>query len=369
MKKLLIILLIYPLSLIADDSLDKTRLSVDKNTEKRYGKTGEDLELGKTKAAIDPKKEKSWIPEFNPIISANFLVLYDWSENFTFNNGFKIQEVLLQFGATVDKVFEAEVFVGIEQDKQNREEFSIFPVGVFAETRSGEKVNFRAGQFLNHFGEHNSRYKHNFPFILAPLINQELFGERGLNFIGIGVDWKGHLSKHAEITFEFTQGRNAHLFGNDENNYLGTVRLLGKHDFHSGHNLRLGASGGYGEGQQWLWGLDASYEHVFHPDHNFRVRAEYMGKNKEGRQGLYALTQYRFLKSWEIGYRYEYAGLEKDRTEPIIDRHSVILAALPTYFSGLRAEYTRANIHDGVKDNRFLIQLNQTIGPRRAHSY
>ena len=362
MKYILITSLFFSLNLW---SKDKTDASV----EKRFGKTHQDVELGKTGASIDKDKDKHSIPDYNPIISANFLVLYDWSETFKETNGFKIQEVLLQFGATVDKVFEAEVFVGIEQDEHDREEFTVFPVGVFAETRTGSQINFRAGQFLNHFGEHNSRYKHNFPFILAPLINQELFGERGLNFIGLGIDWKGMFHKHAELTFELTQGKNHNLFGNDENNYLANIRILGKHDLHGGHELRFGASGGYGEGQQWLWGIDASYNHLFNPFHNFHLRVEYLGKNKEERQGLYALTQYRFLKAWEIGYRYEYSGLEKNSELPTVQRHSVILAALPTYFSGVRAEYTRSILGDGMTDNRILFQVNQTVGPRRAHSY
>jgi len=359
MKYILILLFLSSFNLYAQDFVEEA-------LEKRYGKTGEDVVVGKTGASVDANKDH--LPKINPIISANFLMLYDYSQELPQTNGFKIQEVLLQFGATVDKVFEAEVFVGIEQ-LEDRETFDVFPVGVFAETRRGDKFNFRAGQFLNHFGEHNSRYKHNFPFILAPLINEELFGERGLNFIGLGVDWKSLFRDHVEFTIEFTQGKNPDLFHDDNNHYLASLRILGKHLLGDKNSLKPGISLGAGEIQQWLWGADISYDHVFHPDHNFHIRGEYLGKNKEDRQGLYGLVQYRFLQTWEVGYRYDYAGLEKDRHEPINQRHSLLLAALPTYFSGVRFEYTRETRGDGFKDNRLLFQLNQTVGPRRAHSY
>lgn len=320
-------------------------------------------QLHKTGRAIDDHG-----PKFDPIISANFLVLYDHSQILKESNGFKIQEILLQFGATVDKLFEAEVFLGIEQ-LEDREKFDVFPIGVFGETRKIKNLNFRAGQFLNHFGEHNARYKHNFPFILAPLINQEMFGERGLNFIGLGIDWKSLFNNTGEITFEITQGKNHELFEDFENHYLANFRYWGHWEFENDHNLKVGLSGAVAEVERGLWGVDLNYNHILAPNHNFNFRFEYMGKIKHKRQGLYSHLKYQFYKEWELSYRYDYTGLEKERIDPISQKHSIMISALPTYFSGVRLEYSYLKRGDGISDNRVLFQINQTIGPRRAHSY
>jgi hypothetical protein len=179
---------------------------------------------------------------FNPAISVNglFQGTYRSRENDNPNadvkTGFKVQELELQFSANVDKWLNANIRFTFEDDEFEIEE-------AFADVLLMDRLALRAGQFFTHFGKHNLLHQHQFPFIDAPLINQEIFGGEGLLEEGAGLSYLVPLPWYSELIFEFLEGSNENLFNaplNDDFAYLFHTKNLW--DLDEDTTLELGGS-------------------------------------------------------------------------------------------------------------------------------
>lgn len=149
----------------------------------------------------------------NPDISANFLGLGRTqlsNERHSFENGWRLQEAELQFTSNVDPYLRAVALVSIAQENG---EWGIDPEEVYAETISLPSVTFKFGKFKAAVGRHNLLHTHAYPFIDAPLINQQLLGEEGLNDVGASASVMLPLSWYSEVIAQMINAQNPEIFG------------------------------------------------------------------------------------------------------------------------------------------------------------
>ena len=322
----------------------------------------------------------------NPDISVNFLTLYqngnrgnDVSSAFGEMNGFTLQEAELQFFSDVDPYFRANILLSVSQSTPTSE-FGIEPEEVFVETTDLPNVTFKIGKFKAAFDRHNLMHTHAFPFIDAPLIDQQLVGD-SLDEVGVSAaallpaDW------FSEVTLQALQGQNEILFGSPNRNSLASLlHLRNLWDLSDEVTMDWGMTG--------LCGANSygNYTHVYGSDVTFKwqpleggkYRAlnftlEYLsgdiGGNPDGESlnGASTWVQYKFAEQWWAQARYDYVNPQGDN--PAQSKESYLVGYFPSEFSGFRLQYD--HLDDGTKpaEDKVSVQMNITIGAHPAHSY
>ena len=324
---------------------------------------------------------------FNPAISVNGLFggTYRSRENDNpdaeVKTGLKVQEIELQFSANVDKWLNANIRFTFEEDEFELEE-------AFVDVLLMDRFALRAGQFFTHLGKHNLLHQHQFPFIDAPLVNQELFGEEGLLEVGAGLNYLVPLPWYSELIFELLEGNNENLFDaplNDDFAYLIHTKNLWDLDEDTTLELggtyvtgRNGATGGGAHSQSEIAGANLTVK--WKPAERLRYQTlvwqtEYIGSWREtgpgapdeNLGGIYSYLQYQFLERWWVQGRYDYLGLH--RTAGLNEKHkySALVGYVPSEFSAVRLQYS---FLDDIQDeHQLLLQLNFSLGSHPAHLY
>ena len=333
---------------------------------------------------------------FNPAISVNglFLGTYRSIENDNPNadvkTGMDIQEMELQFTANVDTYLRANFRVSFENDEVEIEES-------FVDLLLLNRLALRAGQFYTHLGKHNLLHTHQFPFIDAPLVNKEIFGDEAFLEIGAGLSYLMPLPWYSEWIFEFVEGRNDLLFNgplNDDFVYLAhsrnlwdlnedtTVEIGGS--FAIGRN---GAGGNLGSDNRTTRIAGANLTLKWKPARRARYKtlvwqSEYIGAWQEtgvdplttvdnpdtNRGGMYSFIQYQFAEQWWVQARYGYFGFHQLETANDKQRTSVLLGFVPSEFSAVRLQYNYID-EDWSNEHQVFLQLNFSMGSHPAHTY
>ena len=324
---------------------------------------------------------------FNPAISVNglFQGTYRSRENNNPNaevkTGLKVQEIELQFSANVDKWLSANIRFTFEDDEFEIEE-------AFADVLLMNRLALRAGQFYTHFGKHNLLHQHQFPFIDAPLVNQEIFGEEGLLEVGTGLNYLVPVPWYSELIFEFLEGGNENLFDaplNDDFAYLFHTKNLWDLDEDTTLELggsyvtgRNGATGGAAHSQSQAAGANLTVK--WKPAQRLRYQTlvwqtEYLGSWQEtgpatpddNKGGIYSFLQYQFQERWWAQGRYDYFGLHRSAGINEKHRYSALVGFVPSEFSALRLQYS---FLDDLRDeHQLILQLNFSLGSHPAHLY
>lgn len=324
---------------------------------------------------------------FNPAISVNglFQGTYRSRENDNPNaevkTGFKVQELELQFSANVDKWLNANIRFTFEDDEFEIEE-------AFVDTLLTNRLALRAGQFFTHFGKHNLLHQHQFPFIDAPLVNQEIFGGEGLLEEGAGLSYLVPVPWYSELIFEFIDGGNENLFNaplNDDFAYL--IHSKNLWDLDEDTTLELGGS--YVTGRN---GTTSGAEHSqsqaaganltvkWKPAQRLRYQTlvwqtEYLGSWQEtgpatpddNKGGMYSYLQYQFQERWWVQGRYDYLGLHRSANINEKHRYTALTGYVASEFSALRLQYS---FLDDLRDeHQLILQLNFSLGSHPAHLY
>lgn len=324
---------------------------------------------------------------FNPAISINGLFegTYRSRENDNPNaevkTGLNIKEFELQFSANVDKWLNANIRFTYEDDEFELEEG-------FVDVLLMDRFALRAGQFYTHFGKHNLLHQHQYPFIDAPLVNQELFGEEGLQEVGIGLNYLVPVPWYSELIFEFLEGDNENLFNaplNDDFAYLLHTKNLWDLDEDTTLELggsyvtgRNGATGGAEHSQSQAAGANLTVK--WKPAQRLRYetlvwQTEYLGSWKEtgatipdeDKGGIYSYLQYQFLERLWVQGRYDYFGLHRSAGIEEKHRYSALVGYVPSEFSALRLQYSF--LDDLQDEHQLILQLNFSLGSHPAHLY
>lgn len=297
-------------------------------------------------------------------------------------NGFSLQEAELVFTSDVDPYLRAYAVFSVKQE-DGSSEFGIDPEEVFFETTSLPVVTIKGGKFKAAFGKHNALHTHAFPFIDAPLINQELLGDEGLNDVGLSASALIPASWFIELTAQGIAAGSETLYQSGHASDVAQVlSLRNLWDLSGDSTLEWSLFGTQGPNQY------AKHTHAYGSDLIFKWRPAQGGKYRaliwqsqyitgdiQGRpngtrlSGLASWIQYQFAQRWWIQARGEFPGLNQSPAIEESKRQSVLLGFFPTEFSGFRLEYDRLAVHDSPTDHRVALQWNISIGAHPAHLY
>lgn len=325
----------------------------------------------------------------NPDIGMNFLGLVQESSqgsdpNSSFPDGISFQEAELLFSADVDPYFHGVGLFSISQDPTTRE-FGFEPEEIYLETIFLPSVSLRAGKFKAAFGRHNLLHTHAFPFIDAPLILDEIFGDEGLNEMGISGAVLLPTPWFSEVTAQALSGDNSLIFNSPTApGYAGVAHLKNLWDLSDSTTLEFGASGLTGgnsfDAQSKGWGTDLTLK--WRPAEGGKYRAfiwstEYMRVTREldpaGEDlgGIASWFQYQFAERWWAQARVEFVGIPKPTDDAATtQKQSVLLGFFPTEFSGFRLQYDHLKPSDAeTAEHRVALQWNISIGAHPAHNY
>lgn len=290
-------------------------------------------------------------------------------------SGLRVQEVELQLTSFVDSYLKADLILAV-------------PGGEGAELEEGfvttqglpYGLTLKVGRFYADVGRHNRLHTHQFPFVDAPLVSEQLLGGHGLSEDGLSLSWLVPLPWYAEVSTQVLDGDNELFASPDDEDLLYLVGGRSFWDLGEAATIELGASGAagtnaHGEGSS-LAGIDLTLK--WRPPRQSRDRglvwqSEYLLARRKHddetheRGGFYSHLQYQLSRSWWIQGRWDVVGLP--RGEERRDwRVSSLLAYTASEFSSLRLQYSRAHL-DGDADHQVYLQLNFTIGSHPAHRY
>src|SRR6185295_19409236 len=131
--------------------------------------------------------------------------------------------------------------------KAGTTEFGIDPEEVFLETISLPSVTLRAGKFKAALGKHNMLHTHAYPFIDAPLINQVLLGDEGLNEVGFSAAVLLPSPWFSEFTAQLVTNSNDTLYNSPSSKDMaGVGRLKNLFDLTDDLTMEMGVSGTVG---------------------------------------------------------------------------------------------------------------------------
>jgi hypothetical protein len=331
----------------------------------------------------------------NPDISVNFLGHWQRgtglsdSQTVPNRNGLTLQELEFHFSADVDPYLRAVALVAAAQEDGSTG-YGFDPEEVFLETISLPRITLKAGKFYTSFGKHNQLHRHAFPFIDAPLIHQKIFGDEALNDAGISASLLLPTSWYSELTTQIINGGNPSLYASPSAGRMsGVIRLKNLWDLNDDLTMELGVSGTSGKNSvsnsSSAVGSDLTFK--WRPAEGGKYRSliwssEYIqgmnfmndpsGTPTEIKKlgGIASWIQYQFAERWWIQGRAEYIGRPSSDLLPIQKKQSVLLAFLPSEFSGFRLQYDHLKDGSRAKDDHTVgFQFNVSIGAHPAHAY
>lgn len=333
--------------------------------------------------------------ELNPAIGLNLLGLHHTatraeSPGLELSEGFSIQEAELQFTADVDPYFRALGLFSIhahheeaEEEEPHATEYSIAPEELYFETMGLPLINLRLGKFYTALTRHNTLHTHAFPFIDAPLANQVLLGEEGLNEVGASASIFVPLSWFSELNLQALSAENPILFGSEsESDIAGLLSWKNLWELSPSLTVQTDLSGAYGNnsfgGKTSLIGADLIFK--WRPTVQGRYSSwewatQYIGANREGAPeaselgGLASWLRYQFAQRWWIQIRGELLGLPRSSDFAPVQKQSLLLSLVPSEFSTLRAQLDHINGSSLEDEYRLSFQWNMSIGAHPAHLY
>lgn len=328
--------------------------------------------------------------------------------------GFNLRELELVISADVDPYFRAWTTLAFSEHGVEVEEAVV-------QTRSlPYGLQLQAGKFFSGFGRINEQHPHDWDFVDRPLVSELLFGDHGINEVGVQLTWIAPTPFYMLFGVEALQGRNENAFNHIGGDYLpehaGPRLGIGWMKFAPNlpdpHALQLGMSFGLGEhqeahalhtkdlpvgagkrdhylrGHSTFLGYDAVYKYTDprpYGQGDFTAQAEYMfrrkdlelrrhygspqfeGNDREEKQdGFYAQAVYGFAPRWRGGLRWDQVGMTNrvlrpnDRVSRYSSSHR--LAAMvdftPTEYSRLRLQAARGEYRTEDHGRESALELN-----------
>lgn len=339
--------------------------------------------------------------------------------------GFNLSEMELAFSATVDPYFDASAYLAIDADGDVELEEA------WLQTRSlpaGLKV--KAGKFLSDIGYANNQHPHAWDFVDQNLAYLNLLGEHGLQDTGVQLTWLPDWNTYTLFGLELLQGDQEkfgalvengdalNLDDEDRGPRLTTAFVKVAPDLGYNHALQIGGWGAWAnqhqeeheepvghalEGDAWMWGIDAVYKYDAGRGYgagDVELQAEYLWQRKDlevafhetnaavvgaerrfTEDGFYIQGLYGIAPRWQAGLRYDRVGLFNNELEgdgatleeyDDSDRWTAALTWMPSEFSRLRLQYSRADIalEEGRESfNTVYLQYIMSLGAHGAHKF
>jgi len=349
-----------------------------------------------------------------PNVSANALFLYRNTTSGKFSNsiernGLDIQETEIAFYSDVDPYSSLNVILSIAPEYEYDattdtviQDWIIEPEEAFALSNYFSGITFKLGKFKAEFGKHNLLHSHAYPFVDAPITNDQLLGGEGLNDVGasaaILLPFK---SFYSELTVQYLrgEGENSEFSSKNSNDGISVMHWKNLMDLSDSFTMEIGGS--YAEGNNSmnaktkLIGGDLTFKYI--PLSGGKVGSltlagEFIGRNQEQKnlttsyddengKGFSIWAQYQFTERWSLLTRYE--SFEVKNSEALVNENALINDKTikkslafnfnATEFSSFKFECDRLEgppMNNGKRDeNRIFLQANFTIGSHPVHSY
>ncbi len=290
-------------------------------------------------------------------------------------------------------------------------------------TRYGLLPNFNLtlGKFRQQFGVVNRWHKHGLDQLDFPVPLMQIFGEEGLNQIGVSGEWtiptRGLSSQG--LLFQITNGQNDRLFGfNSKNNPSILLRYNNYRDLSKDTYLEIGTTGLVGWNDEWpifaednfiferdtlrtsTYGLDITllweptekmrYRNLMWRSEGYMMNKDILAPDGSGRDditawGAYTYVQAKVARTWEIGMRLDYY---KPDDKPYADLADFYLfphalssseaklwqiSPYVTWYQSpwvlFRLEYDRQGGELFPVEDRFILQTVFAAGPHKHERY
>jgi len=279
-------------------------------------------------------------------------------------------------------------------------------------------VNLTLGKFRQQFGVVNRWHKHGLDQVDFPLALRQIFGEGGLNQVGMSLEWTmPELAGCSQVlVVEVTDGQNDRVFGENADNKPSTLaRYKVYRDLTPSTYAEIGVSGLYGQNNEWMVeealvdrGLDtvvfgADMSVLWEPTDRMRYRnvtwrTEAYGLNKDllapdgsgadaiRAWGLYSYLESKVSRTVILGVRGDYfepdvkpyAGAETVSLSPLaVTEDNAYRWQVGPYvtwyqspFVHFRAEYNHQDGRGtGPEENVFWLQCIFAAGPHKHERY
>ncbi len=310
----------------------------------------------------------------NPAISANGLFLgvahNPISDEET--NGFKIQEMELQFTSIVDPFFKADVVMALHppHDEDHHGMSIDIEEGYLMFQSLPRGFGLRTGKFLLPFGKHNSLHTHQTPFVNAPIGVEDIFGHHAAADVGFELSYSIPLPWYSEILGILIDGDANELFDKESNQPATGGRFSNLWDISDNSTIEFGSSVLYGPKDEnsiiTLYGADFTFKwkdirKVY--GKAFTWQNEFLSYANGDHAGFYSIIQYKFTRRWWTSAGFSQAIEEKT------SEYKTQIAFVPSEFSAVRLELVYTDFENGDANIAVYLQMNFTIGSHPAHKY
>ncbi len=299
-------------------------------------------------------------------------------EGETFGTGLSAQEFEVQFKAAVDPYLDANVvlavpgFEGIEIEEG------------YVTLRTLPGVLVRAGKIKEAFGRENLTHTHALLTVDRALVSQAVFGEEGLNDVGIDAQFLLPAPWFSELTLGVDAGSNEVVLGSGAPGGVGTMaHWRNLVDLGDTTTLELGVSGLTGlaaaGGRSVVGGIDLTlkghgtgarqFQRIVWQNELLVAQRRDAGTTTTVADGLYSTLEGSFSRRFWLGGRFDVVGLDADTAAGRTLGASVIGVFAPTEFSAYRLQAQRQFLPDGHTSDSLVGQLSFTLGAHPAHAY
>lgn len=348
-----------------------------------------------------------------PNMSANALFLY---QNSNFHkedtnssnldpdpNGFKVQELELQFYSDIDPYSQLNLLLSIHSELESNgtdvsEKWLIEPEEAFMNSNFFSNITFKLGKFKAAMGKYNTLHAHAYPFIKSPMSHSTLLGDEGLNDAGVSMATLLPSSWFSEFTIQYLRGSSNNSEFNSPTPSNGVILGHFKNlvDLTDSLTMEMGISYARGgnslKSTTDLTGADLTFK--WRPNEggkyqSFLWTTEYLTRLQtqspavvsadEKGSGIASWIQYQFAERWAVLYRYEQVKIAHSLTPTTLPNkfasgQAIALALNPSEFSTFKIEYDLRhpllpNANGDNTEQAIFAQANFTIGSHPTHSY
>jgi hypothetical protein len=239
------------------------------------------------------------------------------------------------------------------------------------------------GKLKMPFGRENATHTHALLTIDKSLVGQRVFGEEGLNDVGV---WGAYLLPtpwFSELTLGVDRGSNEVVYGSGKPGGIGAMaHWKNLFDLSYTTSVEVGLSGATGEdafdGRSVVGGVDVTLKghgSGRHQWNRFVWQNEYLFMSRPGAPddarlgGAYSTFEYALTRRLWLGARGDIVGVPEPDEGGRSYAATLIGVLAPTEFSALRVQAQRQFLPGGHTADSVVGQLNFTIGVHPAHSY
>ncbi len=296
----------------------------------------------------------------------------------TFGTGLSVQEMELQLTSAVDPYFKANLVLAIPGTEGIEVEEG------FVTLTAIPRILVNVGKIKEPFGRENLTHTHALMTIDRALISQRVFGEEGLNDVGVNAQYMLPLPWYSELTVGVDAGSNDVVLGSGEPGGFGYLaHWKNLVDLSENTSAEIGVSGLVGQnqrgGESVVGGVDLTIKGHGGGRHQWNrvvwqseaLLLEKPDANGDVKQvgGLYSTLEYSFTRRFWLGGRFDLVGLPAPVDGGRTYAGSLVAAYTPTEFSAVRVQAQHQQLPGGHTADSIVGQLTFSIGLHPAHSY